>query len=140
MEIAYIAQMKSNDINIIIENFTTKDAIFSLAEKIMNSVGKEMSVHGYELYITASIRICFFPEDGNNKHTLLERAHSALYHAKNQGKNNYQLYSFSKDISSYKKYLLEKDMRQSIINEEFELYYQPLVEDRKSVVQEKSDE
>src|SRR5699024_2869296 len=134
MESAYIAHINSNDFIIIIENFTSKDAIFSLAEKIMNSVGKGMSVHGYELYITASIGICFFPEDGNNKHTLLERAHSALYHAKNQGKNNYQLYSFSKDISSYKKYLLEKDMRQSIINEEFELYYQPLVDPSSGII------
>src|SRR5699024_8383840 len=72
MESAYIAHINSNDFIIIIENFTSKDAIFSLAEKIMNSVGKGMSVHGYELYITASIGICFFPEDGNNKHTYLK--------------------------------------------------------------------
>ncbi|MFA1822258.1 EAL domain-containing protein [Virgibacillus oceani] len=126
-ENGYAARLGSNDFIIIIENYKYKEAIFSFAEKMITTIRERLTVKEYELHITTSIGISFYPEDGANKLTLIESAHSALYHAKQQGRNNYQIYSFSRDISSYKKYMLEKDMRKAIENEEFEIYYQPQV-------------
>lgn len=131
----YIARLSSNDFIIIIDDdFSNKEAIYTLAEKIIARIDEPLKVKDYELHVTTSIGISFFPEDGDNKLTLLENAYSALYHAKQQGKNNYQLYSFSKGITSYKKYVLEKDMRKAIANEAFELYYQPQVEPRTGII------
>ncbi|PAV30827.1 hypothetical protein CIL05_03655 [Virgibacillus profundi] len=131
----YIARLGSNDFIVVLENYPSKDAVFTLAEKIIERIEDPLLAMDYELHITTSIGISFFPEDSDNKLTLLENAHSALYHAKQQGKNNYQLYSFSRDISSYKKYVLEKDMRKAIVNEDFEMYYQPQVEPGTGIIQ-----
>ncbi|WP_188454961.1 EAL domain-containing protein [Virgibacillus oceani] len=133
-EDGYVARLSSNDFIMIMEDYPSKEYIFSLAENIINHIEEPLNIKDYELNITTSIGISFFPEDGDNKLTLLENAHSALYHAKHQGKNNYQLYSFSRDISSYKKFVLEKDMRKAIVNEEFELYFQPQVEATSGVI------
>ncbi|MGY0692543.1 EAL domain-containing protein [Virgibacillus sp. FSP13] len=132
---SYVARISSNDFVALIEDYNTKDGLFQLAEFLIKKMMEPLTVNGYGLHITTSIGISFFPDDGETKLSLIENAHAALYHAKNLGKNNYQLYSFSRDISSYKKYVIEKDMRRAIENEEFEVYYQPRVDAKSGVIQ-----
>ncbi|MEN1967786.1 EAL domain-containing protein [Lentibacillus sp. N15] len=124
---SFLSRVSGNDFVIIIQNYPSEKDIIDFAESIINHVSASLDVKGYELHITASIGISFFPKNGDDKLTVMESAYSALYQAKQLGKNNFQLYSFTKDISSYKRYLLEKDLRQAIKLEEFELYYQPKV-------------
>lgn len=126
-EDGYLSRISSNDFIILIKTFASRNYVFNFAETVIQTIEKPVHAEGYELHITTSIGISFAPEDGDNKLALIQNAHAALYHAKRVGKNNYQLYSFSRDISSYKKYILEKDLRKAIKNEEFELYYQPRV-------------
>ncbi|WP_416149895.1 EAL domain-containing protein [Salipaludibacillus sp. HK11] len=134
-ENTYVARLSSNDFIIIVQNYTTKENIVNLAGKIIKQIEQPFHIMQYDLHITTSIGISFFPEDGDNKLTLLENAHYALYQAKQQGKNNYKLYTFAGGISSYKQLVLEKDMRKAIINEEFEMYYQPQVDVHNGLLQ-----
>ncbi|MBP1948129.1 EAL domain-containing protein [Virgibacillus litoralis] len=131
----YLARISSNDFIVLFEDYPSKEFIFNLAERIIEAIEEPVTVDGYEMHVTTSIGISFFPEDGENKLTLIESAHAALFHAKQLGKNNYQLYSFTRDITSYKKYILEKDMRKAIEKEEFEIYYQPQVATSTGVIQ-----
>src|SRR5699024_2152720 len=112
-----------------------KDKIEQLAKIIIKRIGEKLVVQDYEIYVTASIGISFYPENGKDKLAILENAHSAVYHAKSLGKNNYQLYSFNRDIDSHKKYMLEKDLRHAIENKELEIYYQPQVNPRNGVIE-----
>jgi diguanylate cyclase (GGDEF)-like protein len=130
----YLARLSSNDFIMIVQNYKNKKEIYQLADKIINLANEPFTIHGYELYISTSIGITFFPEEGNDKLILLENAQTALYQAKKEGKNNYQLSSYLTDISSYKKYVLDRDMRQAINNEEFELYFQPQVEPNSGLI------
>ncbi|MFC4025194.1 EAL domain-containing protein [Oceanobacillus longus] len=123
----YISRISGTDFVIVMENYKDKDSIFRLAEQLMKHIQKPVTIEEFDIQITTSIGISFFPEHGESKLTLIENAHSALYRAKRQGKNNYKIYSDMKDISSYKKYILDKDMRKALKNEEFEIYYQPKV-------------
>lgn len=123
----YISRISGTDFVIVIENYPDKASIFHLAEQLMKHIQKPVTIEEFDIQITTSIGISFFPEHGESKLTLIENAHSALHRAKRQGKNNYKVYSDMKDISSYKKYILDKDMRKALINEEFEIYYQPKV-------------
>ncbi|WP_158591784.1 EAL domain-containing protein [Oceanobacillus halophilus] len=123
----YIARMSSDDFVLILEKYPNNAHVFQLAEQLIRHINQAITINDFELKITASIGISFYPEDGDNKLSLIENAHSALFRAKRQGKNNYRLYSSHQDISSYKKYILEKDMRKAIVNEDFEIYYQPQV-------------
>ncbi|WP_164670025.1 EAL domain-containing protein [Virgibacillus doumboii] len=131
---SYLARISSNDFVVLVEDYSTQEVIFEMAERIIEYIEEPIAVDGYEMHVTTSIGISFFPEDGDDKLSLIESAHAALYRAKQLGKNNYQLYSFSKDITSYKKFVLERDMRKAIENEEFEVYYQPQVETATGVI------
>lgn len=134
-ENTYLTRISSNDFVILVTDYPNKETIFKLSEEIIHAIEKTLTIDGYDLHVTTSIGISFYPEDGDNKLTLIENAHAALYHAKQMGKNNFQLYSFSRDITSYKKYILEIDMRRAIENEEFEVYYQPRVNPINGVIQ-----
>jgi len=124
----YLARLSSNEFIMIFKNYEDKNNVYQLANSIIHKIREPFTIQGYEINISTSIGITFFPEEGNEKNVLLENAHTALYQAKKEGRNTYQLSSHLADISSYKKYVLDRDMRKAIINEEFELYFQPQVE------------
>lgn len=130
----YLAKVDSESFILLIANYQAKQFIFQFAENIRKTVSEQITVDGYEFYVTASIGISFYPHNGENKLVLLERAHTALYYARSLGKNNYQFYSFDRDISSHKKYMLEQDLRKAIQNEQFEMYYQPQVNPQNGVI------
>ncbi|MFD1360734.1 EAL domain-containing protein [Lentibacillus salinarum] len=125
---AYLARISSNDFVAVIENAPSQEFLLNLSERMIETIEMPFTIDSYELHITTSIGISFYPEDGDDKLSLIQNAHAALHRAKQLGKNNYQLYSMSKDITSYKKFVLEKDMRKAIENEEFEIYFQPQIE------------
>lgn len=131
----YLANVHSDRFIFVVPNYTNKDKIEQLAKIIIKRIGEKLVVQDYEIYVTASIGISFYPENGKDKLAILENAHSAVYHAKSLGKNNYQLYSFNRDIDSHKKYMLEKDLRHAIENKELEIYYQPQVNPRNGVIE-----
>ena len=130
----YLTRLSSNNFIIIINNFGSKQDVYSLAKKIIKEISEPFTIQDYELHVSTSIGITFFPEEGREKQILLENAHTALQQAKKEGKNKYQLSSHLADISSYKKYILDRDMRKAITNEEFELYFQPQVEPKKGLI------
>jgi diguanylate cyclase (GGDEF)-like protein len=74
--------------------FSTEDAIQS-AEKLLESLGTPFLLKDQELYIKASLGIAIAPYDGEDAETLLKNADAAMYLAKQQGRNNYQLYTAS---------------------------------------------
>ena len=133
-EEGYLARLNSNDFIMIVKNYNDEKEIYQLAEQILRTFENSFTIQDYVLHITTSIGITFFPEEGDRRLTLLENAHTALYQAKRQGKNTYQLFSHSRDIPSYKKYVLDRDMRLALLQDEFTLYFQPQVEPSKGFI------
>ena len=125
---SYLARLSSNDFIMIIKNFENKKEVLQYAKTVIKKIREPFTIQDYELNISTSIGITFYPDEGKEKLTLLKNAHTALYKAKKEGKSTYQLSSDEGDISTYKKYALDRDMRKAISNEEFELHFQPQVE------------
>lgn len=125
---SYLARLSSNDFIMIIKNYESKKEVLQYAKKVIKKIREPFTIQDYELNISTSIGITFYPEEGREKLTLLKNAHTALYKAKKEGKSTYQLSSDEDDVSTYKKYALDRDMRKAISNEEFELHFQPQVE------------
>ncbi len=123
----HVTCLNNNDFIIFIENSPSKAFILNFATTLTNIIGQVMIINEYELHVTTSIGISHFPSDGQEKVELIANAHTALNRAKQLGINNIEFYSLSQDISSYKKLSLEQDMRKAIENNEFELYFQPIV-------------
>lgn len=83
---------------------------------------------GQEVYVTPSIGISLFPLDGDDTETLLKNAGAALYRAKMQGGNNYQFYTSDMNDKAVKRLAMESSLRRAVENEEFVLYYQPVID------------
>jgi diguanylate cyclase (GGDEF)-like protein/PAS domain S-box-containing protein len=98
-----------------------------IAEKVIHECSKAFAVNDKELFVSASLGISIFPDNGDSIETLIKQADTAMYHAKQQGRNNYQFYSPEIDAYTTKKIEIEGNLRKAIINDELMLYYQPQV-------------
>jgi diguanylate cyclase (GGDEF)-like protein/PAS domain S-box-containing protein len=103
-----------------------EDAI-KLATKITNTLKDSFNVDGHELYVSASIGIALYPQDGTTIDSLIKHADVAMYHVKGQGKNGYQFYSNEMNVPYVKKLSLDTGIRRALDNDEFHLVYQPQV-------------
>ena len=85
-------------------------------------------VDGSDYFITPSIGISIFPNHGDDANTLIKHADTAMYYVKERGKNNFQLFTSEMHQEFYRKMMIEKQLRTALDNEEFELYYQPIMD------------
>lgn len=99
-----------------------------VAQKILHLLSASFVVHGHELNITASIGISVYPDDGNDVQMLMKKADTAMYHAKEQGKNAYQFYREDMNTMLFERILLENNLHRAIERNEFLLYYQPKID------------
>ncbi|MEO8458107.1 MAG: EAL domain-containing protein [Chloroflexota bacterium] len=102
-----------------------QDAV-DLAARIMESLRRPATVGGQEFRATASIGLAIFPEDGNDGDTLIRNADVAMYRAKEQGRDNHQLYAASMNASISARLSLERELAQALERGQFVLYYQPV--------------
>lgn len=93
--------------------------------KMVQSLLKPCSIKGHELHITTSIGIVLFPSDGNTAQKLLKQADTAMYTAKDDGKNTFSFYHSNMQEMADKRLLLENELRQALKNNELVVYYQP---------------
>ncbi|MBW5446062.1 EAL domain-containing protein [Cohnella sp. CFH 77786] len=96
-----------------------------LAENILEAIKAPYLIEENELYVTASIGISKSPEHGTDRSALLKAADTAMYNAKNAGKNRYCLFDEEMDRSLIRRMTLEKDLRKAVKQREFFIVYQP---------------
>ena len=108
-----------------IENF---EYISTFAEKLISLLCQPIKINGNDFLITTSIGISIYPIDGNDYQTLLRNADLALYQAKEQGRNNYQFCTPEMAKTMRDRLNLENAIKAAIIQDEFQLYYQPQVD------------
>lgn len=110
---------------IVVVNIETNQELKTYVENILSEFQQPIVVEGLDFFITLSIGISTYPFDGIDSIELLKHADIALNDVKTHGKNGYKLFSFELDVSVAKRLKLERDLRQAIDHNEFELYYQP---------------
>jgi len=96
-----------------------------VARRIGDTLIQPVRVDGQDVFATASLGIVFHPQDGNDAHALVSNAEIALRHAKTQGRNTYHYYSPAMHADRRDRLLLETDLRNAVLRNEFVLYYQP---------------
>lgn len=98
-----------------------------LAEKITSTLKQPFYVEGHELYVSTSIGIALYPQDGTHMDTLIKHADVAMYHVKGKGKNGYQFYSSEMHVPYAENLSLDTGIHKALENNEFELVYQPQI-------------
>ena len=99
-----------------------------VAEKFIRTLERPMSVEGHTLYVSASIGISMYPQDGGDAATLQRNADAAMYSAKERGKNTYQHFAEEMHEKTSLRLALEGDLRLALERNEFEVHYQPIVD------------
>lgn len=122
-----ISRMGGDEFVIVIPELEREEEAIDTAEKIISLFNTPILIKDYELHITGSIGIAFYPNDGEDVDTLIKHADTAMYRVKEQGKNHYAVYSPLKTDPSYEKLVLENDLRKALNKKEFLVYYQPKI-------------
>lgn len=122
-----LARLGGDEFGVLLQNIGNTNKVIEYAQTVIQSLEEPFYIEEYELFITASIGISIFPNDGEDSETLLKHADSALYKAKAKGKNTYQIFTSSMNTEAYKLFTLENDLRKALEMNQLELYYQPQI-------------
>ncbi|MFB6469474.1 EAL domain-containing protein [Cytobacillus sp. Hz8] len=122
-----VSRMSGDEFMMLIPEIASAEETIGYAEEILEIFKKPFCVQDYELHITISIGIAVYPYDGEDPDTLIKHADTAMYRVKEQGKNNFAIYSPLKSDPSYDQLIFENDLRKALNKNEFTLFYQPKI-------------
>lgn len=121
-----VSRLGGDEFTVILEDMTEPEVI-DIANRLIHAIELPILLQGQELYVTTSIGISRFPDDGTDSGTLMKHADTAMYTAKEQGKNNYRVYASTMRQSTDQKMFLQNELNRALENGELTLYYQPQV-------------
>ncbi|MGG4555265.1 EAL domain-containing protein [Paenibacillus humicus] len=124
----FLAHLGGDEFAIIIPNINGMEDSIRASQNIIDSFIEPFDVNEYELFMTTSIGLCGFPQDGEDAESLMKNADIALKLAKEKGKNCYQVFNSEMDIATFKIFSLENSLNKAMTRNEFEVYYQPKIE------------
>lgn len=125
-----VARLGGDEFIFLLPEIRHCEDIITVVKRIMDVMSYPFSLECQEVFVTISVGIAVYPLDGINVDTLLKNADTAMYHAKSQGKNNFQFYEQSMNAAALKKLTLENQLHKALERQEFLVYYQPQMDMR----------
>ena len=123
-----VARVGGDEFTIVLQELGRRDDAALVAQKVLRTISEPMDVNGHRLYITTSIGITVYPDDGDDAETLLKNADTAMYRAKAEGRNTYQMSTHELSRSTHERMTLESGLHRAMERGEFALLYQPQVD------------
>ncbi|MCJ8169685.1 sensor domain-containing protein [Atopomonas sediminilitoris] len=124
-----VARMGGDEFTILLSGPTQRDEALNqtmhLAESVLAQLTQPFRLERRDFFVTGSIGIALFPQDGAEANQLMKNADTAMYHAKEMGRNNFQFYQADMNARALERLELESDLRHAVEQHEFELFYQP---------------
>lgn len=123
-----VARLGGDEFTILLEDLSSADHVPLIARKILDALALPFTVGGAEFFITTSIGITIYPDDAQDALSLLRNADSAMYRAKEVGRNNFQYYSKELGLKAQDRLNMEVRLRRALERAEFAVHYQPQVD------------
>jgi len=123
-----VARVGGDEFTIVLQELVTREDAALVAQKVLRTIADPVEINGHRLYVTTSIGITLFPDDGDDAETLLKNADNAMYRAKAEGRNTYQMSTQELNRSTHERMTLESGLHMAMERQEFELLYQPQVD------------
>jgi diguanylate cyclase (GGDEF)-like protein/PAS domain S-box-containing protein len=123
-----LARLGGDEFTALLLNIENPEDVMAVAQRIGEQMRRPFVVEGREVNLSASIGIALYPDDGQDAATLLKHADTAMYHAKNSGRDNAQVYSASLTRDILRRLELNSHLRAALDRDEFHLVYQPQVD------------
>ena len=123
-----LARLGGDEFTVLLTNLRDVQDAGTVARRIVEAMANPFSIEGREIFVTISVGIAIFPVDGESIDALLKNADSAMYHAKEKGRNNFQFYSNNLNAAATDRLNLEGELRHAVEREEFVVFYQPQID------------
>ncbi len=120
-----IARQGGDEFTVLLQGVTVVENIIQIAERMLAAIAVPFWADEHEMHITASLGITVFPFDDTDIENLLQNADTAMYRAKESGKNNFQFYTAEMNALIRERMAIENGLRQALARNEFVLHYQP---------------
>src|SRR5690606_6879647 len=123
-----VARLGGDEFAILLHQVGSAQYAYVAANKVIAALNQPLSLSGQEVVVGVSIGITLAPDDSQHVDTLMKNADLAMYQAKEKGRNTFQFYTADMNAQVEQRLALESDLRQALKNQEFELYYQPIID------------
>ena len=120
-----VARLGGDEFTIILESLSDIQSVASVAKKIIETLAGMVNIDGQDVYVTTSVGISIYPHDGADTQTILMNADTAMYRAKEQGKNTFRFFTADMNTATLERMQLESSLHQAIARNEMRLFYQP---------------
>jgi diguanylate cyclase (GGDEF)-like protein/PAS domain S-box-containing protein len=129
-----LSRLGGDEFVVTLEGLQQAEDAIQVASKIIKALARPFEIGGHTLNTSCSIGISIFPDDAEDDRTLMKNADTAMYHAKEKGRNNYQFFSPEMNVRAVERHNLETALRLALERQEFSLHFQPQVDIRTSKV------
>ncbi len=125
---AQLARLGGDEFTALFRNLDDPDIAMNAAHRMREQMGRPFIIDGRDLRLTASVGIAVLPDDGDDASTLMKHADTAMYHAKELGRDNCQYYSADLTTRAMQRMTMERDLRIALEQGQFHLVYQPQID------------
>ncbi len=126
--VAEVSRLGGDEFTVILPDISDPQDAVRVARRLLEAFRQPLRLGSQEVFVTTSVGVAIYPFDGADTEELLKCADVAMYHAKEQGRNTYQLYSASMNAEAMARMQLEGQLRKAVESGEFTIWYQPIID------------
>jgi len=123
-----VARIGGDEFAFCLTNFSGVDSPARVTQGLLSDITRPYTLRNQEVFITASVGIAIYPADGKALEAVVKNADTAMFHAKREGRNNYQFYTPSMNATAIQRLAMENALRKSIELDQLRAFYQPVVD------------
>ena len=129
-----VARIGGDEFIVLITDIDRETTLITKIESLLREASGGLEFEGHRVAVSASIGVALYPEHGDNAETLLHHADQAMYQAKHDGKNTFRFFTEDINAKAHRQRELQDNLRRALPNDEFTVFYQPIVDGRSGQV------